>query len=130
MGHENYAGHGEVKVAWALPGLVSRDDLVARLDHAATRKVTIVSAPAGSGKTSLLRAWAAARTGLTASRRCRCAMTSRMRSFSGSPCSTPSVGLPAATGMSRHCDAQNLTGRRWSTRSCRSSPNIVAASCW
>jgi len=32
--------------------------LVAALDHAATRKVTIISAPAGSGKTSLLRAWA------------------------------------------------------------------------
>ena len=38
--------------------MVARDDLVARLDHAATRKVTIISAPAGSGKTSLLRAWA------------------------------------------------------------------------
>src|ERR1700733_5623263 len=38
--------------------MVSRDDLVARLDHAATRKVTVISAPAGSGKTSLLRAWA------------------------------------------------------------------------
>ncbi|HEX6523122.1 MAG TPA: LuxR C-terminal-related transcriptional regulator [Streptosporangiaceae bacterium] len=39
--------------------LVARDDLVARLDRSATRKVTVVSAPAGSGKTSLLRAWAA-----------------------------------------------------------------------
>jgi LuxR family transcriptional regulator, maltose regulon positive regulatory protein len=38
--------------------MIARDDLVARLDHAATRKVTIISAPAGSGKTSLLRAWA------------------------------------------------------------------------
>ena len=38
--------------------LVARDDLVARLDRAAERKVTIISAPAGSGKTSLLRAWA------------------------------------------------------------------------
>jgi LuxR family maltose regulon positive regulatory protein len=38
--------------------MVARDDLVARLDHAAMRKVTIISAPAGSGKTSLLRAWA------------------------------------------------------------------------
>jgi hypothetical protein len=39
--------------------LVARDDLVARLDRSAARKVTVVSAPAGSGKTSLLRAWAA-----------------------------------------------------------------------
>ena len=40
------------------PRLIARDDLVARLDRAASRKVTIISAPAGSGKTSLLRAWA------------------------------------------------------------------------
>jgi LuxR family maltose regulon positive regulatory protein len=39
--------------------LVARDDLVADLDRAAAGKVTIISAPAGSGKTSLLRAWAA-----------------------------------------------------------------------
>jgi LuxR family transcriptional regulator, maltose regulon positive regulatory protein len=39
--------------------LVARDDLVALLDRAVARKVTIVSAPAGSGKTSLLHAWAA-----------------------------------------------------------------------
>ena len=38
--------------------LIARDDLVACLDRAASRKVTIISAPAGSGKTSLLRAWA------------------------------------------------------------------------
>jgi LuxR family transcriptional regulator, maltose regulon positive regulatory protein len=38
--------------------LIARDDLVAALDRAAAGKVTIVSAPAGSGKTSLLRAWA------------------------------------------------------------------------
>src|SRR6185437_15042175 len=38
--------------------LISRDDLLAALDRAAARKVTIISAPAGSGKTSLLRAWA------------------------------------------------------------------------
>jgi LuxR family maltose regulon positive regulatory protein len=45
-------------VAPAVPRLIDRGDLVAALDHAATRKVTIISAPAGSGKTSLLRAWA------------------------------------------------------------------------
>jgi LuxR family maltose regulon positive regulatory protein len=45
-------------VARAAPGLIDRDDLVAALDRAVTRKVTIISAPAGSGKTSLLRAWA------------------------------------------------------------------------
>src|SRR5260370_41426675 len=39
--------------------LVDRGRLVAVLDRAVARKVTIISAPAGSGKTSLLRAWAA-----------------------------------------------------------------------
>jgi LuxR family transcriptional regulator, maltose regulon positive regulatory protein len=38
--------------------LIARDDLVARLDRAVAGKVTVISAPAGSGKTSLLRAWA------------------------------------------------------------------------
>ncbi|MGB6580352.1 MAG: AAA family ATPase, partial [Streptosporangiaceae bacterium] len=38
--------------------MIDRVDLVACLDRAASRKVTIISAPAGSGKTSLLRAWA------------------------------------------------------------------------
>jgi LuxR family maltose regulon positive regulatory protein len=45
-------------VAPAAPGLIDRGDLVAALDRAAASKVTIISAPAGSGKTSLLRAWA------------------------------------------------------------------------
>jgi LuxR family maltose regulon positive regulatory protein len=45
-------------VAQAAPRLIDRGDLVAALDRAATRKVTIISAAAGSGKTSLLRAWA------------------------------------------------------------------------
>jgi LuxR family maltose regulon positive regulatory protein len=40
------------------PPLIARGDLLAALDRAAARKVTIISAPAGSGKTSLLRAWA------------------------------------------------------------------------
>ncbi len=38
--------------------LIDRSDLAAALDRAAARRVTIISAPAGSGKTSLLRAWA------------------------------------------------------------------------
>jgi len=38
--------------------LIARDDLLATLDRASARKVTVISAPAGSGKTSLLHAWA------------------------------------------------------------------------
>ncbi|HEY2595298.1 MAG TPA: hypothetical protein VGK33_15505 [Chloroflexota bacterium] len=36
--------------------LIERGRLLAALDRAVARKVTVVSAPAGSGKTSLLRA--------------------------------------------------------------------------
>ena len=46
-------------MAPSAPRLIDRGDLVAALDRAATRKVTIIAAPAGSGKTSLLRSWAA-----------------------------------------------------------------------
>jgi LuxR family maltose regulon positive regulatory protein len=45
-------------VAPTTPRLIHRGDLLAALDRAAASKVTIISAPAGSGKTSLLRAWA------------------------------------------------------------------------
>jgi LuxR family transcriptional regulator, maltose regulon positive regulatory protein len=47
-----------VTVAPAAPRLIDRGDLLAVLDRAAESKVTVISAPAGSGKTSLLRAWA------------------------------------------------------------------------
>ena len=38
--------------------LVDREGLLSALDRAAAGRVTIIAAPAGSGKTSLLRAWA------------------------------------------------------------------------
>ncbi len=41
----------------ARSGLIDRGELVAAIDRALERRVTIISAPAGSGKTSLLRAW-------------------------------------------------------------------------
>jgi LuxR family transcriptional regulator, maltose regulon positive regulatory protein len=45
-------------VAHTTPRLIDRGDLLGALDRAAARTVTIISAPAGSGKTSLVRAWA------------------------------------------------------------------------
>jgi LuxR family transcriptional regulator, maltose regulon positive regulatory protein len=38
-------------------GLLERNNLLQLLDRAVTKRVTVISAPPGSGKTSLLRAW-------------------------------------------------------------------------
>ena len=45
-------------MAPATPRLIDRGNLLDVLDRAAAQPVTIISAPVGSGKTSLLRAWA------------------------------------------------------------------------
>jgi LuxR family transcriptional regulator, maltose regulon positive regulatory protein len=42
----------------AAPRLIQRGELLASLDRAVAARVTLISAPAGGGKTSLLRAWA------------------------------------------------------------------------
>src|ERR1700691_2804700 len=42
----------------AEPGRIHRHHLMAALNRTAQKPVTIISAPAGTGKTSLLRAWA------------------------------------------------------------------------
>jgi LuxR family transcriptional regulator, maltose regulon positive regulatory protein len=42
----------------AAPPLIRREELLTALDRAAEARVTLISAPPGSGKTSLLRAWA------------------------------------------------------------------------
>ena len=39
-------------------GLLDREALLQTLDRAVTKRITVISAPAGSGKTSLLRTWA------------------------------------------------------------------------
>ena len=44
--------------ALSAPRLIHRGELLAALDRATAAKVTLISAPAGGGKTSLLRAWA------------------------------------------------------------------------
>lgn len=45
------------------PGIVRRPRLTARLEEGLRRPLTLVSAPAGFGKTTLLSEWSAARTG-------------------------------------------------------------------
>jgi LuxR family maltose regulon positive regulatory protein len=45
-------------------GLLDRANLLQMLDRAVTKRVTVISAPPGSGKTSLLRAWAGGSTKL------------------------------------------------------------------
>ena len=51
------AGLGR-SLAAAARGLIERHDLLDALDRAVESKATVVTAPAGSGKTSLLRSWA------------------------------------------------------------------------
>ena len=45
------------------PGLVARPDLLARLDAGSARRLTLVTAPAGWGKTTLVGDWLAERSG-------------------------------------------------------------------
>jgi LuxR family transcriptional regulator, maltose regulon positive regulatory protein len=49
---------GNPKPGQAAPRLIRREALLASLGRAAQSKVTLISGPAGSGKSSLLRAWA------------------------------------------------------------------------
>src|SRR3954464_11123458 len=44
------------------PGLLDREDLLQMMDRAVTKRVTVISLQTGSGKTSLLRAWAESST--------------------------------------------------------------------
>src|SRR5438876_6999110 len=54
-------GHLEQPIStdlWVGRGLLDREPLLQKLDRAVTRRITVISAPAGSGKTSLMRGWA------------------------------------------------------------------------
>jgi hypothetical protein len=83
----------------ARPGPIDRHNLAAALDHAAEKKVTVISAPAGSKKTSLLRV----RAGHPGQDRRIAFMSVRpasmTRSCSGSPFSARSATPPAQTAV-------------------------------
>ena len=113
------------------PRLIARDDLVACLDRAASGKVTIISAPAGSGKTSLLRAWADRpgqphRLAVVQVRRDQhdaqefwLALLNAVRQ---------SLARPAK--RNRGLQHRTSTGGRWSTGCSRSSQSTMVASYW
>jgi LuxR family maltose regulon positive regulatory protein len=118
-------------VAPTTPRLIDRGDLLAALDRAAAAKVTIISAPAGSGKTSLLHAWADRpgqphRLAVVQVQRDQhdaqqfwLALLNAVRQAAAT---TSRVEPPAA--------APHSTGGRWSTECCRNSPMLATASRW
>ena len=55
---ERHLGRASPRDVSASRRLLVRADLLGQLDRAVGRQVTVISAPPGSGKTSLLRAWA------------------------------------------------------------------------
>jgi LuxR family maltose regulon positive regulatory protein len=62
--YERHLGQPSPRDVSVAGGLLERASLIQQLDRAVTKRVTVVSAPPGSGKTSLLRAWADGSTGL------------------------------------------------------------------
>ena len=55
---EGHPGQAVSRDLSIVRGLLDRADLLQMLDRSLTKRVTVMSAPPGSGKTSLLRAWA------------------------------------------------------------------------
>ena len=85
--------------------------------------MTIISAPAGSGKTSLLRAWASVRASRTGSPSCRCDATSTTPSSSGlALLGAVRQATGADSGAEPPAATPDFNGRAMVDRCCRSSP--------
>ena len=113
----------ESAVATDVRGLLDRDDLLQRLDRAVTQRVTVISAPPGSGKTSLLRAWADRSTD---PRRIAFVPVDRdQRSAQRFWCAV----LDAIRGSASAIDPDRIPPTSWSTESSRRSPNTPSPWC-
>ena len=111
-------------------GLLEREALLETLDRAVTKRITVISAPPGSGKTSLLRAWASHSTDVR-----RVAFVSVDRDQQDAHRFWSAV-LDAIRGPAPLIDPQALpaapaasTATAWSTRSCPSSTSSADGSC-
>jgi hypothetical protein len=62
---ERHAEHPISREVSVDHGLLDRDELLKMLDQAVNKRLTVISAPPGSGKTSRLRAWADRAIGLS-----------------------------------------------------------------
>lgn len=63
MSHASWVQQTKLQIPRLRPGAVSRPDLCARLDQGAHHRLTLIAAPAGFGKSTLLSQWLATQAG-------------------------------------------------------------------
>ena len=93
------------------PRLIARDNLLATLDRAAASKVTVISAPAGSGKRRCCARGPTARIGPAYRLHAGSAGARTTRSCSGSPCSARPVTPRTGSDTEPPTAASDFSGR-------------------